>query len=113
MFLGRDANQTLHEFNRFVLNFMHNIFYNSHDILFVILLIVSKNLHKKVLLVQTQHEAPREKAKDLFWVIAAVLWIRNDLFMIRIRNQLWIFLVPDPDPGKSSVSMRIRIHNTE
>ena len=37
-----------------------------------------------------------------------VLWIRNDLF----RIQLWIFRVPDPDPGKSSGSMRIRIHNT-
>ena len=33
------------------------------------------------------------------------LWIRNDLF--RIRIQLGIF--PDPDPGKSSGSMRIRI----
>ena len=45
----------------------------------------------------TQHE-----------VIAPVLWIRNDLF--RIRIQLWIFRVPDPDPDKSSGSMRIRIH---
>ena len=34
-----------------------------------------------------------------------VLWIRNDLF--RIRIQLWIFRVPDP--GKSFGSMRIRI----
>ena len=33
-----------------------------------------------------------------------VLWIRNDLF--RIRIQLWIFLVPDPDPGKSSAWIR-------
>ena len=39
--------------------------------------------------------------------IVAVLWIRNDLFQIRI--QLQIFWVLDPDPGKSSRSMRIRI----
>ena len=36
-----------------------------------------------------------------------MLRIRNDLF--RIRIQLSIFRVPDPDPGKSSGSMRIRI----
>ena len=40
-------------------------------------------------------------------VVRAVLWIRNDLF--RIRIQLWIFQVPDPDPGISFGSMRIRI----
>ena len=47
----------------------------------------------------------------LHWIlcIIPVLWIRNDLFQIRIK--LWIFRVPnpDPDPGKSSRSMRIQI----
>ena len=33
---------------------------------------------------------------------APVLRIRNDFF--RIRIQLWIFRVPDPDPGKSAGS---------
>ena len=42
-----------------------------------------------------------------FQGLTAVLWIRNDLF--RIRIQLWIFRVPDLDPNKSSGSMRIRI----
>ena len=37
-----------------------------------------------------------------FVLFSTVLWIRNDLF--RIRIQLWIFRVPDPDPGKSSGS---------
>ena len=40
-----------------------------------------------------------------FLHLHSVLWIRNDLF--RIRIQLWIFRVPDP--GKSSGSMRIQI----
>ena len=39
------------------------------------------------------------------WFLKSVLWIRNDLF--RIRIQLWIFW--NPDPGKSSGTMRIRI----
>ena len=36
----------------------------------------------------------------LITMFKSVLWIRNDLFRIRIRIQLWIFRVPDP--GKVS-----------